>query len=1205
MKENEKRSIRYTNFDYNEILREIKLNLSETNTFKDADFEGSNIKVLMDILAILTSQSSYYIHAAANEVFLPTAKLYKNINKIAQTLRYDARGKTSASVDVVGSLNPEYVFGKEKQFLEIPSYSSFTSNLPAPDGSEFVFTNQKPIIYVVRGIGISELKVNDIEYAGYSLPFTASNEFFKNSDGNITIESNKIKIPLSVKRPLTIIKRSDNNLYRPYDTENFPLFDPNNSTSVGQPFTNTLTTISSTNDILPNITYSLLINYDQSTTLPYLSVEQSDMVQIERQDDIIANIVLEPTTSQQEFYTIRVVEMGSFKRFYTGVLGLNNLNSVSLEYDTLPGRKNSIKRLKMLINKDGNSPTFGILMNGNLYNFNQGVIYSQEIEPDFWDSNIDTLNVNLVLPNIESPETNYGAYIQITSKEPLTNQVNIAKIYTNYIDPETGIRTFQAKSGERFGDLKLIEAAPIKTSEEKAGRIFYPRGTTVERIVFETPFELNNDNQIDYHISLTPEGNVRSWYSNKTENGFDLYIEPNTQFEGYINWKATRLISQNTKNIEVVFDAPIPPTVTVDGEISNYMIQLTPDNNVQVWYDNITSNGFSIRSEFEFEGKVSWSIINYFSNQDVPVEPHSLYRQQGTVQINPDNPTLDINFEVPVNDLLYAIQLIPNKNINVWYTNKSSSGFTINVEPGVSLESIGLIDIDWYVDSSTGYTFQQHGEIDFSGRTGNTLSIPGLRFTNMRETFSIDNLIQGSVTFSFVNINTVVDSKMNGLKLTLDPTRQFQTDAKFLVNNDLVSTNSIRVFVRNEKGVWDEWQRAGTGFDVDTAPNSQIYFVRVNPDKKITLEFGDGKVWGSSILNKEVFIFGLESIGKNGNIAKNTLNNEVIISKYILGNDNVNLQFQQNLIDLIGLKSKVHFEGNSPSSSLIDSENTKLKKNDLLIIQNKNGFGGNEVEEVDEIRQNAVNSFIRQDRNVSLVDYERFIRETFRDYLIESRVITYKDLKDEGLISENELSKYWFNHIFVIGLNKDGSNVISKNLRDYIVNTLNGSTFKMIGTEHEVIAAKWVPIDVIIRYKKSKFGSFEQVETNIRKNLSEFFNPKNHELGGSINHSDLVALCKVDFVETVEVMLNKDPENKFNSADYISSVRQNTQDIDISIRNKLMSLVAKDKSLVKVFQPLFDVYKSDGTSSLVYSLNVKLSRNEFPSLGTIVIQREV
>jgi hypothetical protein len=307
-------------------------------------------------------------------------------------------------------------------------------------------------------------------------------------------------------------------------------------------------------------------------------------------------------------------------------------------------------------------------------------------------------------------------------------------------------------------------------------------------------------------------------------------------------------------------------------------------------------------------------------------------------------------------------------------------------------------------------------------------------------------------------------------------------------------------------------------------------------------------------------------------------------------------------VSLIGLKSSTYFKGGETSTSLIDSENTRLRDIDLVIIQNKNAFGGNEVETVDEIRQNLTNTFIRQDRNVSLLDYEKYVKEVFNNYLQEARVMSYEEAKKEGFITGNQ--NYWFNHIFIVGLNKDGSNLIPRNLKDAMIEKLNGSSFKMMGAEHEIIEATWVPVDVAIRYRKSRYGSAEQIETQMRKNIRDFFSPKNHTLGGKISHSDIVEALKIDYVESIEVMLNKDPNDKFNANDYDVNVRQSESDIDVSRRNKLMTLVAKDPSLVKVFQPLFDTLKSDGTREWSYSLDTTFGVYEFPKIGDIIIKRE-
>lgn len=1196
----EKRSLDYTTFDFAEKLKEYEAFLRETNTFKDFQADGSNIRVVMEMLAMQGSQNSFYTHAAANEIFQPTAKLYKSLNKLGNTLRYAARGKTASKVDVVGSLNPEYVYGKISQYIEIPAYSVFPSDSPTSTGASFSFTNPLPIVYIVRGFGIREVQAEDIRYRGYPLPYTASSTFFMLNATDVGIDPTQITLPLSLTKPLSVIKKTSSDNYRGFDTDSYPPLNRSDNQSVGQPFSKTITTQEYGSPLVPGSTYALILNLDPATSSPYMTVAESNNVIQDKQDDVICTFSLQPTDNTNTFYTLQIDEMRSYRRFYVGVTGLQNLESCRLEYDAIPGSDNSVERIKLVVNKDGNSAPLSALINGNIYTFQTGTIFSQKIPLDFWDTGIEEYNVNLVITDELSPETNYGAQLVITSQEPISNQVTVAKINTKYTDSSTNTKTLESASGKRFGDLKFVDKAPIKTSEQKAGRIFFQKGETVQKIIFDTPFvPSGTETSASYIANITPEGNVRTWYANKTDGSFELYVEPNSQFEGFIGWTATRTVEGSFKEISVQFTEPIPTAVNQAGSASNYMVQLTPNENVQIWYENPTPEGFTIRTEKEFRGKISWSIFNYFSNDVVPIEPESAYRQRGTIIINPSDAEtgIPVGLSVPIIDKNYAIQLVPNKNIVVYYNDKTSAGFTVKAEKNQE-----VLTIDWYVDSNDGYVFQKHGEIDFSGQTTNELQIPGLYFTNIPETFEISGLIQGSVSFTYVNSNTVVDSANNGLSISLDPTRQFETDTRFIVEDSSVAVNSIRIFVKNDRGTWDEWSRAGTGFDQDVSPGNFVFFAKVGPDKRIMIEFGDGVVWGTSMMNKETFILGLKSIGSEGDVAKGTLSQKVVLSQYILGNDNTNISFEKNFVSLVGLKSAVYFENGNTSTRIIDSERTRLKETDLIIIQNQNAFGGNEVETVDEIRQNLTNTFIRQDRNVSLTDYEKYVREVFNNYLQEAKVLSYEDAKAQGIITGNQ--NYWFNHIFVVGLNKDGSNIIPRNLKDAMIANLDGTSFRMMGAKHEIVEASWIPVDVAIRYRKSKFGSAEQVETQMRKNIQDFFSPKNHTLGGKISHSDLVSILKIDYVESVEVMMNKDPNNSFNASDYDVSVRQSETDINVSRRNKLMTLVAKDPSLVKVFQPLFDTMKSDGTREWNYSLDTSFGAYEFPKLGDIIIKRE-
>ena len=67
----------------------------------------------------------------------------------------------------------------------------------------------------------------------------------------------------------------------------------------------------------------------------------------------------------------------------------------------------------------------------------------------------------------------------------------------------------------------------------------------------------------------------------------------------------------------------------------------------------------------------------------------------------------------------------------------------------------------------------------------------------------------------------------------------------------------------------------------------------------------------------------------------------------------------------------------------------------------------------------------------------------------------------------------------------------------------------MIGVEHQIFTASWVPIDVVIRYKKAKGGSAQSIETTMKNNLIEYFaDASQHTMGEKIYHSKIASwLC--------------------------------------------------------------------------------------------------
>ena len=93
-----KLEISQLNFD--QIKANLKQYLSNQNTFKDYDFEGSGMSVLLDLLAYNTHYLSYHANILANEMFIDTADLRPSIVSLAKALGYTPNSVRAPFADI-------------------------------------------------------------------------------------------------------------------------------------------------------------------------------------------------------------------------------------------------------------------------------------------------------------------------------------------------------------------------------------------------------------------------------------------------------------------------------------------------------------------------------------------------------------------------------------------------------------------------------------------------------------------------------------------------------------------------------------------------------------------------------------------------------------------------------------------------------------------------------------------------------------------------------------------------------------------------------------------------------------------------------------------------------------------------------------------------------------------------------------------------
>jgi uncharacterized glyoxalase superfamily protein PhnB len=86
--------------DFDNIKENLKRFLSNQNQFKDYDFEGSGMAVLLDLLAYNTHYLSYHTNVAVNEMFIDSADLRNSIVSLAKALGYTPSSATASYANI-------------------------------------------------------------------------------------------------------------------------------------------------------------------------------------------------------------------------------------------------------------------------------------------------------------------------------------------------------------------------------------------------------------------------------------------------------------------------------------------------------------------------------------------------------------------------------------------------------------------------------------------------------------------------------------------------------------------------------------------------------------------------------------------------------------------------------------------------------------------------------------------------------------------------------------------------------------------------------------------------------------------------------------------------------------------------------------------------------------------------------------------------
>jgi len=183
----------YLNLDFDQVKDQIKRYLRANSNFTDYDFEGSNLSILIDILAYNSFINSYNTNMVANEAFLETASLRENVITHAENIGYVPRSSRGSRAKI--SFNIVFSNDTTTSFLTLKKGPVAVSNII---NSNYPFSIAEDVTVPVKNLIASFSELEIIEGSVVDQTFTVnsalSNQRFYLNNPKIDTTTIKVRV---------------------------------------------------------------------------------------------------------------------------------------------------------------------------------------------------------------------------------------------------------------------------------------------------------------------------------------------------------------------------------------------------------------------------------------------------------------------------------------------------------------------------------------------------------------------------------------------------------------------------------------------------------------------------------------------------------------------------------------------------------------------------------------------------------------------------------------------------------------------------------------------------------------------------------------------------------------------------------------------------------------------------------------------------
>lgn len=128
-------SVDILSLDFDTIKSNLKTFLRNEGAFKDLDYEGSNLNVLIDLLAYNSFYNNFYTNMVSSEMFIDSAITRDAIISHAKQLNYNPRSSRSAVAYIDVTITPD----DTPATITIPKHYPISTSI---DGSTYIFRTE-------------------------------------------------------------------------------------------------------------------------------------------------------------------------------------------------------------------------------------------------------------------------------------------------------------------------------------------------------------------------------------------------------------------------------------------------------------------------------------------------------------------------------------------------------------------------------------------------------------------------------------------------------------------------------------------------------------------------------------------------------------------------------------------------------------------------------------------------------------------------------------------------------------------------------------------------------------------------------------------------------------------------------------------------------------------------------------------------------